>query len=43
MDTCSNESAEAVSGYIGSTLDKHEITSKCVAFVGIMPTSILEV
>jgi len=32
MDTCSNESAEAVSGYICSTLDKQEITSKCVAF-----------
>ena len=32
MDTCSNESAEAVSGYICSTLDKDEKTSKCVAF-----------
>jgi hypothetical protein len=31
LDTCSNESAEAISGYIFSTLDKHEITSKCVA------------
>ena len=32
MDTCSSKSAKAVSGYICSTLDKHEITSKCVAF-----------
>jgi hypothetical protein len=34
MDTCSNEGAEAVSWYICSTLDKHEITSKCIAFCG---------